>query len=103
LEEKLGKFKRSTDQDLNTLKYFHEHPQEKGNLFALFTQIDEKICFNTNIIKSAHFQITLPYPSSSSMQEDVNSKKLLVYEGFISQLMPILKGEIFRKYCKKEA
>jgi hypothetical protein len=59
--------------------------------------------FNSNIIQSTHFKISLPHPSNSSVDEDVASNKLTVYENFVSQLLSLLKSENIRKYCKKEA
>jgi hypothetical protein len=67
LEVDFAKLKKNTEQELLTLRYFQSHPEEKGNLFALFNQIDEKVYFNSSIIKSTHFQISLPHPSPASL------------------------------------
>ena len=103
LKEEFKKLKKGTEQELLALKYSQQNPQEKNNVFALFYQIDQKLYFNSNIIQSTNFTISLPYPSTLSMEEDINSNKLTLYQNYLTQLLSILKSDNIRKYCKKEA
>lgn len=57
--------------------------------------------FNEGIIRSLNFSISLPHPSPIPIMEDIISRKLKVYEGYVAQLLAIVKSENVRKYCKK--
>jgi hypothetical protein len=57
--------------------------------------------FNEGIIRSLNLTISLPHPSPTAMVEDIASRKLRVYEGYVAQLLTIVKSENVRKYCKK--
>ena len=103
LKEEFKKLKKSTEQELLALKFSQQNPQEKSNLFALFNQIDQKVYFNSNIIQSTNFTLSLPYPSTHSLEEDISSNKLTLYQNYLTQLLSILKSDNIRKYCKKEA
>lgn len=103
LKEEFKKLKKSTEQELLALKFSQQNPQEKSNLFAFYNQIDQKLYFNSNIIQSTNFTISLPYPSNHSMEEDISSNRLTLYQNYLTQLLSILKSDNIRKYCKKEA
>lgn len=85
------------------MKFHQQNPNEKGNLFALFNSIDEKIYFNSNIVQSTSLKISLPHPSMLSVEEDVCAHKIIIYDTYIAKLLGIMRSENILRFCKKEA
>ena len=47
--------------------------------------------------------MSLPEPTSCELDDEVLTNKIDVLEGYIRQLINIVRSESVRKYCKKEA
>jgi hypothetical protein len=94
---------KNLDKELTTLKYYSEHPEDNHNLYPLFNQIDEKLIYNSHLIEESHLKVSLPEPTSCELDDEVLINKIDVLEGYIRQLINIVRSESVRKYCKKEA